>query len=60
MHASDWFVMILVAAIWVAATVWIFLHASAEAFGMWCGLAATLGGVYHWLTIRDDKLKDEK
>lgn len=54
----DWFVMVLVAIIWLASTVWIFMHASREAFATWCGLCATMAGVYHWLTIHDDKTKD--
>jgi hypothetical protein len=56
--ARDWFVMLLVTAAWIAGTVWVFIHPDAEAFAAWCGLCATMGGVYHWLTIRDSKVKD--
>ena len=58
MEARDWFVIILVASIWIASTVWIFMHASVEAFGLWCGLCGTIGGVYHWLMVHDQKVKD--
>lgn len=57
--ARDWFVMILVAAIWIAGTVFLFLHHSQPAiFATWCGLCTTMGGLYHWLTLRDQKVPD--
>ena len=58
--SRDWFVMVLFAAIWTAGTIWIFKNPSREAFGIWAGLFATLGGVYHWLTIHDDKIEDKR
>ena len=45
-------------AAWLAGTTWVFMFPSAEAFGFWCGLCATMGGTYHWLVIRDSKIKD--
>ena len=36
---KDWFVMILVAGIWIASTVYIFKHPDNTAFGIWAGLA---------------------
>lgn len=62
--ARDWFVMILFAAIWAAGTFYIFAclkvehHSDHELFAMWCGLVATMGGVYHWLVMYDSKHPD--
>lgn len=58
MDTRDYFVIGLVSAAWAAGTVWVFVHPSAESFTAWCGLCATMGGIYHWLTIRDSKIKD--
>lgn len=54
----DWFVMLLFAAAWVVATVWLFKYPSVPAFGIWAGMLATMGSVYHWLVVRDQKLPD--
>ena len=56
--ATDWFVMLLFAAAWVAATVYLFAHPSVDVFGIWASMLASMGGVYHWLTIRDGKIPD--
>lgn len=59
MKSSDWFVMILWAAVWVAGTVFLFLHHDHPAvFVTWCGLCTTMGGLYHWLMVRDQKVPD--
>jgi hypothetical protein len=54
----DWFVMLVITAAFNAGTVWIFIHPSNEAFIAWCGLVATMGGIYHWLNVRDSKAPD--
>src|SRR5580658_3043427 len=54
----DTFVMILVAAGWTAATIFLFLHASATNFATWSGFSATACGAYHWLCVSDDKRAD--
>ena len=54
----DTFVMLLVAQVWVASTVYLFLHPSEPTFVTWSSLCATMGGIYHWLCIRDDKTQD--
>ncbi len=56
----DWIVLFLVTAGWGAGTAYLFMHPSAEVFVAWCGLAATMTGVYHWLTLRDAKVKDSE
>lgn len=56
--ARDWFVMVLVGAVWIAGTVWIYIHASVAAFSLWCGLCTSMGGIYHWLNLRDSKTPD--
>lgn len=54
----DTFVMGAVTAAWVASTAWVFLHPSEGAFATWAGLATTMIGAYHWLTLMDDKKAD--
>jgi hypothetical protein len=56
--AKDWFVMLLVAGIWIASTIYIFKHPDGGTFATWAALAATIGGIYHWLTIHDSKVPD--
>ena len=60
MKAADAFVIAVITAAWAAATVYLFLHPSDTSFGIWCGLASTLIGAYHWLTIYDDKKPDDR
>ena len=57
---KDWFVMILVAGIWIASSVFIFKHPDNTAFGIWAGLAGTIGGIYHFLAVHDDKNPDRR
>lgn len=57
-NAVDLFVLTLVSSAWVASTVYLFLHPSTVAFATWAGMLATMGGIFHWLTQRDDKTKD--
>ena len=56
--ARDWFVMGLVAVAWTAATVFLFLHHSDMNFVTWAGVCTTMTGVYHWITVRDQKVSD--
>lgn len=58
MDFRDWFILGLVSLNWLAATVYMFLFHSPEVFVAWCGLATTIGGVYHWIVVRDAKVKD--
>jgi hypothetical protein len=55
---DDWIILILVTGALIAATVYMFKHADVAVFVAWCGLVPTITGVYHWLTIRDDKTPD--
>lgn len=58
MKAPDWFVILLLAGVWIAATVFLFKHPEHPNFMTWCGLAVTMGGIYHWLMVRDQKIPD--
>lgn len=54
----DWFVMVFVANLATAATVYLFMHPSNAAFGIWGTALTTIGGIFHWLTVRDAKTPD--
>lgn len=58
MKAPDWFLIMLLAGIWTAATVFLFKHPESPNFQTWCMLGATMGGIYHWLMVRDQKVPD--
>lgn len=62
MDARDWFVMVLVALVWIAGTVFIFRFGSRDnavaLLSAWGAICTTFGGVYHWLILRDSKIKD--
>lgn len=55
---TDYFVLGMVSAAWVASTVYLFLHPTDTNFATWGALAATMGGIYHWITVYDDKRPD--
>lgn len=48
--------MLHMGGILVASTVFVFLHPNY--FPMWCGFVGTVGGIFHWLVIRDQKVPD--
>lgn len=54
----DFAVLVLVTMGWVAATLFLFIHPSATNFATWAGFGATVGGVYHFLCVNDDKRVD--
>ena len=54
----DWFVMLFVAQLATAATVYLFMHPSNAAFGIWGTALTTIGGIFHWLTVKDAKTAD--
>jgi hypothetical protein len=54
----DTVVMVMVCCGWVAATVFLFMYPQSINFATWAGLVATIGGVFHWLCISDDKRVD--
>lgn len=58
MGVRDWIVIVLMADIQLAATVFIFLHPDGINFATWATLAGTLTGAYHWMVIRDQKQAD--
>lgn len=62
MDARDWFVMIIVAGVWVAGTVFMFLKGTPQnavaLMSAWGAICTTFGGVYHWLVVHDSKTKD--
>ena len=54
----DYFVLAVVTAGWLAATVFLFHYPSSVNFATWAGLVATVGGIYHYLCVSDDKRMD--
>lgn len=58
MDVRDYITMTIFTLAFVAATVYLFVYHSIEVFAAWCGLVGTMGGIYHYLCIRDDKIKD--
>jgi uncharacterized membrane protein len=58
MDVRDWVVIGLMAAIQVAATVFIFMHPDAVNFATWATIVGGLTTAYHWMVIRDSKEKD--
>lgn len=50
--------MLFVAQLATAATVYLFLHPSNTAFGTWGTILTTVGGIFHWLTVKDSKQPD--
>jgi hypothetical protein len=62
MEARDWFIMLFVAAAWAAGTVFIFKFGTKDNAALllpaWGSVCCTMGGIYHWLCVRDAKTKD--
>lgn len=58
MKAVDWFVMVKVSLMWTVSTVFLFMHPTEAVFIAWCGFGGTVTAVYHWMTIRDQKIPD--
>lgn len=56
LDAKDWYVMLHMGFVLVASTVFVFKHP--EDFREWCVFVGTVGGVFHWLVIHDDKVPD--
>ena len=54
----DFFILGVVCVIMLEATVFLFLYPSSVNFATWSGLVATVGGVFHWLCVSDDKRVD--
>jgi len=54
----DWFVMIFAANLAVAATVYLFKFHSDVTFVTWGTILTTIGGIFHWLTVKDAKVPD--
>lgn len=59
MGLTDYVVMFIVSAAWFSGTVFLFIHPSEVNFATWAGLAVTIGGIYHWITVYDDKKPDD-
>jgi hypothetical protein len=54
----DWVILGLVTGGWAAATLFLFTHPAPMNFATWSGVVATICGVYHFLTVSDDKRAD--
>jgi hypothetical protein len=55
---KDWFIIMVITGAYTAGTVYLFMFHAVEIFVAWCGLCATMGGIYHWLNVRDSKQPD--
>jgi hypothetical protein len=55
----DYFVMALLSGLAAAGSVYVFKWPSNAAFGIWAGVVGTLTGAFHFLSIGDDKRKDD-
>lgn len=53
---KDWYVMLHMGGVLLASTVFVFLHP--EHFNVYCTFVGTVGAIFHWLVIRDDKVPD--
>jgi hypothetical protein len=58
MDFRDWFVIAMISAAWVAATVFIFKHWDPLNFATWATFSGTAIAGYHWLMIKDSKQED--
>lgn len=58
MKFVDKFIIAKVSLMWTVATVYLFMHPSEASFATWATFGATVAGVYHFLTIKDDKTAD--
>lgn len=54
----DWTVMGVVTSMWIASTIFLFIHATETNFGVWASLGSVMTGTYHWLNIHDQKTPD--
>lgn len=54
----DWFVILFVANLGAAATVYLFMYHDPVVFATWGTILTTIGGIFHWLTVRDSKVAD--
>jgi hypothetical protein len=58
MNIRDWFVLVLVALLWIAATIYLFIHPSEADFATWGAICGTMTGAYRWLDLKDSKVPD--
>lgn len=58
MDIRDWIIVISMAGIQVAATVFIFKHPETLNFATWATVTGTLAGSYHWANLKDSKTPD--
>lgn len=53
---KDWYAMLHVGGSLTAGTYFVFLHP--EHFATYCGFVGTVGAIFHWICVRDDKVPD--
>lgn len=58
MDFRDWFILIHVNALVIAATIFVFQHADPVNFATWGGVVGTVTGAYHYLFVKDQKAPD--
>lgn len=56
---DDWFVAALVTTAWIFSAVFLWRHPSDLNFATFATLSGTLVGVYHFLSVKDDKSEDK-
>lgn len=54
----DWLTVFLVAGSWIAAWTYVFIHPSAETFGICIGGVSAFSSLFHLIAVRDDKIPD--
>lgn len=56
--ARDWYIMVHISLFGFGILAYAFLHPAASVFATACGTLTTVIGMYHWFTIKDDKIPD--
>lgn len=60
MNVRDWFVILLVALVWIASTVFLFLYPKEANFATWAAVCGTMTAAYRWLDLKDSKVPDAR
>lgn len=55
---KDWYVMLHMGSVMMASTYFVFLHP--EVFVQWSMFVGSIGAIFHWLVIHDDKVPDAR
>lgn len=58
LNFRDWFVIVVSTGLWLAATWFLFTHPGEANFATWATVSGSMLGAYHWMVIRDQKIRD--